>query len=172
MPAPLPELPTKRRAAWRGAQAGMLWATVWTVVVTGVVGVAGGAAGAPAVLRQGAPLFSVRPSQVGAWAGTILLGAGLAGALAGLVGRRLRARRLFRVLWLWLAFFPCVALGVTVTFGVFGAGVALVEGQPSPFANPVELVGMSFVATVLFSPALAIPLLLAALHVERWTRPA
>lgn len=112
----------------------MLWATAWTVLVTAVVTAWGGRAAAPPVFRESASFFSVRPLELGAWAATVLAGAAIAGALVGLLGRKLRARPWVRTAWLWLAFFPAAGLAGAFTLSLVGAGVALAAGEREPVA--------------------------------------
>jgi hypothetical protein len=76
-----------------------------------------------------------------------------------------------RVLLLWGAFYLAVALCIGPTMVVFGNVVELAHRRPVLAPNPLELLGLGLFGTVLFAPALAMPLLLAAITVERRTRP-
>lgn len=173
MPLVRPEdLMSNRTAALRGAIAGMGWATAWTVAVTLAVAVAGGPRRElPLPLSASAGLFAPSASEVGGWAATIPPAAAMAGALIGLLSRRIRVRPWARAVWLWLAFFPAVGVSVGLTLWAVASVMAIGGGPSAPFESPLPAIGLGLFGTVIFSPALAIPLLLASVTIERWTRP-
>jgi hypothetical protein len=162
---------TKGRAARSGALAGVLWAAGWTVAMSLLAGGIEAPDGTrPGAFREVIGPFAPSASELPAWLALMLPGAAGAGALAGLAGRRLRVHAVLRVLLLWGAFYLGVALCMGPTMVVFGNVVELADHRPVLAPNPLVLVGLGLFGTVLFAPALAMPLLLAAVTVEHWTR--
>jgi hypothetical protein len=134
----------------------------------------------PSSNRAGAKLVSPRFSEILMWAALVLPAAGLAGALVGILGNRLRARPFARAILLWLTFFP--ALGVitgpwlTLVLSVYevtqGRAPSLFPPSDSALEVALKTLFLGFVGTIWLAPALAVPLLFAAVTVERWTRAA
>jgi hypothetical protein len=163
---------TRRGAARRGAVAGVLWAAGWTVAMSLLAGGIEAPDGTrPGAFREVIGPFAPSASELGFWLAVTLPAAAGAGALTGLAGRRLRVHAVLRVLLLWGAFYLAVALCIGPTMVVFGNVVELAHRRPVLAPNPLELLGLGLFGTVLFAPALAMPLLLAAITVERRTRP-
>lgn len=172
---------TYRKAALRGSLAAMLWATIFTAITALILHLSGtDESELPTSVRAGAKLLSPRSSEIMRWAALVLPSSGIAGGLVGVLGNKVRTRPSVRAILLWLAFFP--ALGVvtgpwmTAVLSVYevshGRAPLLFPSSDSALDVALKTLFLGFVGSVALAPALAIPLLFAAVTVERWTRAA
>ncbi|WP_242343795.1 hypothetical protein [Anaeromyxobacter terrae] len=169
---------TKRKAALRGSLAAMMWATILTAITTLILHVSGtNESVLPTGIRAGAKLLSPRFAEILMWAVLVLPVSGMAGGLVGILGDKLRARPFVRAILLWLTFFAALSVITGPWLTLVGSVYEVTHGSPSLFPPSdsgldvaLKALFIGWVGTVALAPVLAIPVLFAAITVERWTR--
>lgn len=167
---------TRWSAALRGALAGLAWSALLLVSATALLRVTGKSCDLCALLAVLAP----ESLNIGSWEWIERWGffagvATVAGAMIGLLGRRLQARPWVRGLVLWAAFFVAVGLAFVLVLFVGNVTVTLLRHESlAALKDPLALPGLTFLTAIgilVMSPVLVFPLLAAAVTIEAWTRP-